>query len=85
MKISINKTVTSEVEIELPVYRVGIAHAYKVFSDDYCIQVHTSTETASIGIHSSSLAFYGETERYCSKEEFEKKYNEALSLINSKL
>lgn len=84
MKISINKTITEEIEIELPVYRIGIAHAYKVFSDDYCVQVYTSSSSPTIGIHHSRLAFIGSTEIDCTKEEFDKAYDKALEIINSK-
>ena len=84
MKLTINKTITEELEVELPVYRIGIAHAYKVFSDDYCLQVYTSSSSPSIGIHNSRLAFIGSTEIDCTKEEFDKAYKKALKLINSK-
>ena len=87
MKIEIEKTIKTSKEIELPYYCSNGWHAYKVFSEEYCISVYVGCISgASIGIAHAELPFAnGINAKQCTKEVFQKMYDEALAKINEAL
>ena len=87
MKIEIeNKT---SKEIELPYYCTdNICHTFKVFSKEHCIYVYSGNSSidATIGLAHAMFPFslqFPETQ--CTKEVFQKMYDEALAKINEAL
>ena len=87
MKIETTKTIKTSKEIELPYYCTdGVCHAYKVFSEEYCIEVYSGGLGSRIDIVDAMFPFslqFPETQ--CTKEVFQKMYGEALAKINEAL
>lgn len=84
-KIKIEKKVEETKEISLPHYRKSVAHYYKIYSSDKCIQVTTSEYlNPSISIHNAEMAFVTESVEV-TKEEFEKAYYDVQQKINESL
>lgn len=70
--IKTQKTVEVEKVVQLPIYRKGICHAYKVFSPEKCIQVTWDSDVnIAIVVAHAGLAWQGKTEQDCTEEEFE--------------
>ncbi len=74
---------TFHVDVELPLYRIGLYHAYCVFSEDRAIQVHWGVYP-SVSLVSHSIAF-GKKEEDCTREVFMEKYLETLKMITGTL
>ena len=87
MKIETTKTIKTSKEIELPYYCTdGSCQSYKVFSQESCIAVYAGSYGATINIAHAGLPFAaGMYTKQCTKEVFQKMYDEALAKINEAL
>jgi hypothetical protein len=84
IEIEVSKTVKETKTVELPLYRKGSCHAYKVISKDTCIQVrYALNDDLQISICDTSLAFHGTSEVECTEAEFMKLYKTTLNKINN--
>ena len=81
MEITIKKTTEKKVKIELPLYRIGGCHAYKVYSEEKCIQVCNLKGNLEIGQHHAGLAWITYDTKDCSREKFEEMYQKVSSEI----
>jgi len=81
--------ITTLKEIELPYYCTdNSCHVWKVFSEELCISVYSDSifGSATIDIAHAGLPFsLGSYVTKCTKEVFEKMYDEALAKINEAL
>jgi hypothetical protein len=83
-KLKIQEIKTVEKEISLPSYRKNDCHAYKIYSEDKCIQIlHGSTLDKTIQTAHAGLAFNSSDTVECTEEEFTTLYNETLEALNS--
>ena len=81
--IKVNKTVVEEVETSLPIYRIDSCHAYKIYSQDKCLQVCYGFEgSIAVGQVSSSCAFLSDTTNDCTESDFMLAYEKALDILN---
>jgi len=88
MKIETTKTIKTSKEIELPYYCTNkFCHAYKVFSEEYCIRVYIGNgHAATIDITHAGLPFeVHNLITIYTKDVFQKMYEESLVKINEAL
>jgi len=84
MKITIKKTIEETHELELPAYRKNICYYYKIISETEAIQVcfgEHSKKQISESYTSSALSLAPEIG---TKEEFDAKFNQVLTIIMEK-
>jgi len=82
MKIS--KTVTEDVAVALPIYRINNCFAYKVISQDTCIQVQYGIAGSEhIGFTNSNLAWCTGDTVDCTELEFLQYYKIILSRLST--
>ncbi len=81
--IKVNKTVVEEVEVSMPIYRIDSCHAYKIYSQDKCIQVCYSFKgRISVSQVSSGCAYLSDTTKDCTESDFMVAYEKALDILN---
>lgn len=91
MKIKVEEKSTKEVEIHLPYYSTDELHYYKVFgeNENENVCVTNPPDDSSIGfaiqIHNSNCHAFASGCNPCTKEDFEKAYNNALKNLNNNL
>lgn len=88
MKIITKHTVENEHEITLPHYRSTASGQffYKIISDTECLMVWSKESSEPrIGMSFPSQAFLISDNFEVTKDEFNKAYNEALEILNSKI
>lgn len=84
INIKVQKEVDEIISLELPHYRIGPCHAYKVFSEDKCIQVcHGLDYKPLVEVTYAFIAFSSAKDVECSKPEFDAKYIEVLNRLNT--
>lgn len=82
MKIS--KTVTEDVAVDLPIYRINSCFAYKVISQDTCIQVQYGIEgSEQVGFTNSKLAWCDGDTIDCTEAEFLDLYKKTLLILSN--
>jgi len=81
MEITVRKVIEEKVKIELPIYRIGGCHAYKVYSEEKCIQVCNFNGGLSISQSHAGLAWTTDNVKDCSREKFEEQYNKVSTQI----
>ncbi len=66
----------------LPIFRINSCYAYKVFSQDKCVQVlYSIAGSESIGVTDSSLAWCVSDTKDCTESEFLELYEKTLLTI----
>ena len=83
MKITVNKTVPQEVEIELPHYRKSNCHFWKIISDKTCICVTILSGKVSIDNSITPMIGIQTADTESTEQEFNEAFHRALSEINS--
>lgn len=84
MKIPVSKTTTEFIEIELPVFRKDSCHYYKVISEKHCVQICTLSQSESIALYHSGLAF-GYKDIECTEQEFMEQFEKVTEKLKSYL
>lgn len=80
MKLEIKKELIEYVEVELPFYKKGICHWYKVYQEDRCLRVCDLNNHEEIGLINNDCAFMSTED--CTKEEFDQAYEKISNLLN---
>lgn len=83
LEVDIKRTVKTKVTITIPSYVIdldgGGIFVYKLISKERAIQVLSSTNSASITLVSSSLAFSSGDFDLITEEQFNEKFEEAIN------
>lgn len=82
--MKVEKTVTEEVAVDLPIFRINSCFAYKVISQDRCIQVQYGIEgSEQIGFTHSNLAWCTNDTIDCPEAEFSHLYKKIILILTN--